>query len=104
MNGSVNKPVKSVPLGSKNTNFKAIPDRYIQDPIVSMNLFIYLFIFAYSAPDLHHMEVPSPGTESKPQLLTYATVTATWDLSHICDLHLSSWQRQILNPLSEARD
>ena len=26
------------------------------------------------------------------------------DLSCICDLHHSSWQRHILNPLSEARD
>jgi len=26
------------------------------------------------------------------------------DLSHICDLHHSSWQRQILKPLSKARD
>ena len=26
------------------------------------------------------------------------------DLSHICDLHLSSWQHWILNPLSKARD
>ena len=26
------------------------------------------------------------------------------DLTHICDLYHSSWQNQILNPLSEARD
>ena len=26
------------------------------------------------------------------------------DLSHICDLHHSSWQHQIVNPLSKARD
>ena len=26
------------------------------------------------------------------------------DPSHVCDLHHSSWQCQILNPLSEARD
>ena len=26
------------------------------------------------------------------------------DPSHVCDLHHSSWQRQILNPLIEARD
>ena len=26
------------------------------------------------------------------------------DLSHACNLHHSSWQHQILNPLSEARD
>ena len=33
-----------------------------------------------------------------------ATATATQDLSHVCDLHYSSWQCQILNPLSKARD
>ena len=32
------------------------------------------------------------------------TATATRDLSHDCDLHHSSWQCQILNPLDEARD
>ena len=26
------------------------------------------------------------------------------DLSHICDLHLNSWQRWMLNPLSKPRD
>ena len=26
------------------------------------------------------------------------------DPSHACDLHHSSWQRRILNPLNEARD
>ena len=34
----------------------------------------------------------------------YATATAMWDLSCICDLHHSSWQPQVLNPLTEARD
>ena len=33
-----------------------------------------------------------------------ATVAATGDLSHICNLHHSSQQRQILDPLGEARD
>ena len=33
----------------------------------------------------------------------YATTTATQDLSHVCDLHHSSRQHQILNPLSKAR-
>ena len=44
------------------------------------------------------------GVESKLQLPTYTTVTARQDPSRICNLHHSSWQRQILNPLSEARD
>ena len=38
------------------------------------------------------------------QLSGCATATATWDLSHICDLHHSSWQGQVFHPLSEARD
>ena len=38
------------------------------------------------------------------QLPTYTTATATPDQSRVFDVHHSSWQRQILNPLSEARD
>ena len=44
------------------------------------------------------MEVPRLGVEA------YTRVTATQDPSLICDLHPSSQQCQILNPLSEARD
>ena len=50
------------------------------------------------------MEVPRLGVESELQLLAYTTATATRDLSYICDLYHSSWQCQVLNPLSEARD
>ena len=50
------------------------------------------------------MEVSRLGVESELQLLAYTTATAMPDLSHIFDLHYSSWQHQILNPLSEARD
>ena len=50
------------------------------------------------------MEVPRLGIELELQLLAYITATAMWDPSHICDLHHSSRQCRILNPLSEARD
>ena len=50
------------------------------------------------------MEVPRLEAESELEPLAYATDTATWDLSHICNVHHSSWQRWIPNPLSEARD
>ena len=53
---------------------------------------------------MYHMEVPRLGVKSELQLLAYTTATAMQDLSHICDLHHSSQQHQILNPLSEARD
>ena len=36
--------------------------------------------------------------------MAYATAIATPDLSCACDLHHSSWQHQILIPLSVARD
>jgi len=36
--------------------------------------------------------------------VAYTTATAILDPSCICDLHHSSRQRWILNPLSEARD
>ena len=38
------------------------------------------------------------------QLLAYTTAPAMPDRSHVCDLYHSSPQRQILNPLREARD
>ena len=50
------------------------------------------------------MEIPRLGVESGLQPLAYATAIATQDLRRSCDLHHSSRQRQILNPLSEARD
>ena len=53
---------------------------------------------------LRHMEFPRLGVEEELQLPAYATATATSDRSCICDLHHSSWQRRILNPLSEVRD
>ena len=50
------------------------------------------------------MEVPRLGVKLELQLPAYTTATGTQDLSCICDLHHSLGQRQILNPLSEARD
>jgi len=50
------------------------------------------------------MEVPRLGVQMELQPPAYVTATATPDLSRICDLHHSSLQHQIVNPLSEARD
>ena len=50
------------------------------------------------------MEVSRLGVESELQLPAYATTTAMGNPSHIYKLHQSSWQRPILDPLSEARD
>ena len=62
------------------------------------------FVFVFLGPHPQHMEVPRPWVQSELQLLAYTTATATWDLSHVCNLHHSSRQLQILNTLLEARD
>ena len=63
-----------------------------------------LFFFPFLGPHLQHMEIPKLAVKSELQLPAYATATAQRDPSHVCDLHHNSWQRQIPNPLSEARD
>ena len=50
------------------------------------------------------MEVPRLGVESELQLPANTTATAPWEPGHVWDLHHSSQQRRILNPLSGARD
>ena len=69
-------------------------------PCFPLSLSLSLFL----GPHLQHMEVPRLGVESELKLLAYVTATATRDPSCVCDLHHSSWQNQIFNPLSEARD
>ena len=51
-----------------------------------------------------YIEVSRLGVKSDLQLPATATARATQDPSHVCSLHHSSQQRQILNPLSKARD
>ena len=50
------------------------------------------------------MEVSRLRVESELHLLAYTTAIAMWDPSCICDLHHSSQQHQIPDPLSKARD
>ena len=51
-----------------------------------------------------HMEGPRLGVQSELQLPAYATGTAMWDPSHVCDPYHSSLQCRIPNSLSKARD
>ena len=64
---------------------------------------VFLCCFVFLGPQLWHMEVPRLGVEQEPQLLAYATATATPDPSHVDGLYHSSRQHWILNPLSKAR-
>ena len=62
------------------------------------------FLSFFIGPHPQHMEVPRLGVESELHLPAYSTAIATRDPSRVCDLHHSSQQHQIPNPLIEARD
>ena len=75
------------------------------------NTFFFLFFFFFCLLSFvflglgpWHMKVPRVGVELELQTLAYTTATAAPDLSCLCNLHHSSQQCWILNPLSEARD
>ena len=57
----------------------------------------------FSVPHPQHMEVPRLGVKSELQPLTYTTATATWDPSRAYNLHRSSQQWRIPDPMSEAK-
>ena len=68
-------------------------------PTICLELF---FFFPSGLPEAYGNS--QAKVESELQLPAYATAMATPDLSGVLDLHCSSWQHWILNPLSEARD
>ena len=93
--------------------FQEIPNQYQPvwtvspslEPADSRDFVLFWFVcFLLFWATLLHMEVPRLGVESEMQLPDYATATATWDLSCVCDVQCSSWQCGILKPLSGARD
>ena len=70
----------------------------------SVFLFCFVFAFCFLGLYLQHMEVSRLGVQLEVQLPAYTAVTATPDPSCICNLHHSSRQGWIPNPLSKARD
>ena len=65
---------------------------------------LLLLLLLFLGPLQRHMEVPRLGVESELQPPAYTRATATRDPSHVCNLHHSSRQRRIVNPLSKGRD
>ena len=79
--------------------------RYRQ--LLTHELFVVVVVvvfFVFLGPHSQHVEVPRLGVQSELQLRAYARATAMPDPSHVCDLHHSSQQHWILNPLRKARD
>ena len=76
----------------------------LQAKIITFSSFFFFIFFYFLWPHLWHVEIPRLGVELEPQLLATATVIAMPDPSLVCSLHHNSWQCQILNQLSKARD
>ena len=64
----------------------------------------YLFYFLFLGPRVWHMEVSRLVVEPELQLPAYTTAIAMLHPNHVCDLHCSLQQCQILNPLNGTRD
>ena len=71
---------------------------------LSICFFVFLSFCYFFGLLPRHMAVPRLGVESELQSTAYARATATWDLSRIWNLHHSSRQCRIVNPLSKDRD
>ena len=65
-------------------------------------LFFCLFAFSRAAPGACGSSQARGVMGAVPP--AYTTATATRHPSRVCNLHHSSWQHHILNPLSKARD
>ena len=75
-----------------------------QEMVVDFFFFFLSFFFWFLELCLCPMEVSRLGGRIEAVAAVYTTAPATQDPSHICDLHHSSLQRWILNPLSKAKD
>ena len=64
-----------------------------------MDLLQAYLLFFGGGPHPPDMDVPRLGLQLELQLLASTTGTTMQDLSHIFDLHHSSWQCWSLNPL-----
>ena len=66
--------------------------------------FFFFLLFAFQGHTCGIWRFPGQGVKLNLQPLAYTIATTTQDLTHVCGLHHSSPQCQILNPLSEARN
>ena len=94
--------VKLKPIGIVKGNKKWC--NHYEDNMKISHIRLKIIFFSFLGPHPCPKEVPSLGVKLELQLLAYTTATTMQDLSHICNLCHSSWQCQILGPLSEARD
>ena len=72
-----------------------VPDFPKVTPKLKMHFFFFFFL-SFLGPHPWHMGVPRLGVKLELHLVANAIVTATWHQSHVCDVHHSSRQCQVL--------
>jgi len=99
-------PQSSADLTSYPIFLSYVPETTVSQaaPFCSHQCFIFLVVVVFLGLHSWHTEIPRLGVESKLQLPVYTTAEATPDPSLVCNLYHTSWQRWILNPLSEVRN
>ena len=100
-------PVYNMNIYLKQYMYMNIYTEYLymlKNIIVCVYVFVFVFAFCFLGLHSQHMKVPRLGVKSHLQMLACSTAIAMWDLSHICNLHHSSQQHWIPDPLSEAGD
>ena len=75
------------------------PPKPAQMRLTLLKTLFFFCLFVFLGPYPQHMEVPRLGVQAALQLPACTTASATADPSHVCNLHHSSRQRQILNSL-----
>ena len=63
-----------------------------------------IFLFFFRAVSVVYGSSQQARGPIRAAAIVYTTATATLDLNRVCNLYYSSWQRWILNPLSEGGD
>ena len=73
-----------------------------------MHVLLFLLLLLFFFLSFRATPTACGGSQARGQIravaASYTTATARPDTSLVCDLHHSSWQCQILNPLCKARD
>ena len=78
--------------------------RGLRESLTQMIFILFCFIYLFLRATLAAYGSSQARGRIGDAAAGYTTATATWDLSRICDLHHSSRQHWILNPLSGARN
>ena len=96
---------QAIPLFCKTSDICVLSSVFFVFWFSVFCFFVFCFFFVFLGQHPWHMEVPKLGFPIRAAAAgLHARTTATQDPSHVCDLHYSSLQHQILNPLSEARN